>query len=74
MRFGMVFRRRFGVLDGMQFVPVRNMRVMAGGNVIARFVVLGCLAMVMSRMIEVFGGLVMMMMCRMLFAHWFTPS
>jgi hypothetical protein len=71
MRFRMMLGRRLGMMDGVQLVPVRDMRVVAGTDMIARFMVFRRFAVVMRRVIQMFGGLVVVMVRRVFFAHCF---
>jgi len=63
------FGRVFGLLDGMQFVAVGKVRMVAGFIVMACFGMLGCCAMVSGSLVEVLGGFVMVMMNFVLVAH-----
>jgi hypothetical protein len=65
--------RRLGVLKRVQLVAVRDVRVVAGGDVVAGFMVLGSFAVMVRSMLQMFGGFVVMMVRRMLFAHGFPP-
>jgi hypothetical protein len=69
MRLGVVLGRVFGVFDGVQLVTMRDMRVVAGRHVVARLMVFRRFAVMMRRVLQVLGSFMMMMMCRMFFAH-----
>ena len=60
-----VFFRFLGVLCGERVVRVRDVCVVAGLFVVARIVVLRRFAMVLRRLIVVFGGLAVMVRARM---------
>jgi hypothetical protein len=74
VRLGVVLGRVLGVFQRVELVPVRNMRVVTGGHVVAGLMVLRRFAMMMGGVLEMLGGFVMVVMGRMLFAHWVTPS
>ena len=63
----MVFRRFFGVMFGVDRVPVRDVRMMAGFLVVAGFVMLGGFVVVPGGMFEMLGGFPVMFGC--LLAH-----
>ena len=71
MRFGVVLGRRFRVFQRVKLVSMRNVGVVTGGDVITRFMVLGRFAMMMRRVLQMLCDLVVVVMGRMLFAHWF---
>jgi hypothetical protein len=74
VRLGVMLGRVLGMFQRVKLVSVCNVRVMAGGNMIAGLMVFRRLAMMMGRVVEMLGSLVVVVMGRMFFAHWITPS
>jgi hypothetical protein len=59
----------FGVLDRVQLVAMRQVRVVTGFFVLAGFCVLGCFAVMACGLIEVLGRFMVVMMNFVLVAH-----
>jgi len=74
VRLGVVLGSVLGMFQRVKLVSVRDVRMMTGGDMIAGFMVLRRFAMMMGCMVKMFGGLVVVVMRRMFFAHWVTPS
>jgi len=55
-----LFGRALGMLGGVNVVAMRQMRVVSGGFVIARLVMLGSFEVVVSGLLMVFGCLLVM--------------
>jgi hypothetical protein len=62
-----------GVIDGVQLVAVRELGVMAGLLVVARFGVGGGFAVMVGRVLVVLGGLVVVVM-NLVIAHGFSSK
>ncbi len=74
VRLGVVLGRVLGMFQCVELMSVRDVRVVAGRDVIARLMVLRRFAMMVGGMLKMLRGFVMVVMGRMLFAHWVTPS
>jgi hypothetical protein len=74
VRLGVVLGSMLGVFQRVKLVSVRDVRMMTGGDMIAGFVVLRRFAMMMGCMVEMFCSLVVVVVRRMFFTHWVTPS
>lgn len=70
-RFVVLNVRLGGVMAGVLMIAVREVGVMRGGFVLARFVVLGGFLMVARRVLVMFGCCVMVFRC---FWHAFPPT
>jgi hypothetical protein len=60
VRFGVVFRGFFGVMLGLHMMPMRQVGVMAGPLVFARFVMLGSVGVVLGGLLVMMRGLAVM--------------
>ena len=72
MLVGVMFARLFGMMDGLNVVPMGDVCMVTGCFMVGRVVVFGCQAMMLGSMFVMLSGLAMMI-CGLLGHEWLKP-